>query len=85
MRRTGKTTRLINETIEYLFQNKEIVLYVGSRSNKSDFVDEDHEPGNYAQANFVKRLLRRIDNEHKDTYKIESLPHGVRITSLMKY
>lgn len=71
-RRSGKTTRLIDEAIQYLFKNKTLYLFtdIGLSSTpsvtkeKTVFIDPDHRFGNNAQRDFIHRILRRLEIEH---------------------
>jgi hypothetical protein len=79
MRKSGKTTRLIDEAVQHLFEhgyirillNHEIFnenFYRGFRQeqiiNFKKFIDPDTQPGNLAQIFFLTALAARLDYEH---------------------
>ena len=79
MRRSGKTTRLIDEAVQHLFEhgyiripmNSEIYredFYRGFRSEQIEyfkkFIDPDALPGNRAQLYFLQALSSRLAYEH---------------------
>lgn len=86
MRKTGKTTRLIDQAIQHLFTNGTLFVptswlykekggfgkvFRGTGANTYDvFSDPDWEPGNRAQHDFLKRLENRIIREHGDSISI---------------
>mgnify|MGYP000570683064 CR=1 FL=1 len=80
MRRSGKTTRLIDQAVQTLFQKRELYL-CSFHNDKSDLLDPDSAPGNHAQRNFVDRLLDRLSIEHNEScYKIKKQGDFVLIT-----
>jgi hypothetical protein len=79
MRRTGKTTRLIDAAIQSLFEKKELRLSL-NHDVKSDFLDQDSTPGNQAQRNFVERLVKRLSTEHSYCCEIKKQGNLVFIT-----
>lgn len=81
MRRSGKTTRLVDEAVQYLFKegsiripsNNEIFdkFYQKGLNNQQmvefwKFVDVDARKDNRAQDDFLHKLRDRLLNEHKD-------------------
>lgn len=84
MRRTGKTTRLINKAIEDLFEHK--IIYIPSSGilfssvNQDElvtnckkyktFIEPDVEKGNMAQENFKTRLINRLVLEHNGQFEV---------------
>ena len=76
MRRSGKTTRLINDAVEHLFKNGSMTLFTGRQTRNSDFVDEDASEGNMAQAIFIDRVRRRLSIEHQSQIEITKVPNG---------
>ncbi|MBC7845544.1 MAG: hypothetical protein H7Y10_03530 [Flavobacterium sp.] len=81
-RRTGKTTRLIDEAIQYLFEKGELYLFkkcgfkIASRSFISSqriFIDPDHKMANQAQQDFIYRVMKRLEFEHKGSHKIKTM------------
>lgn len=81
MRRSGKTTRLVDEAIQYLFNNKSVNLHITDFS-KSDFVDLDAERHNLAQKYFIDMLIKRLQNEHYGAFKINGNKNSISITTL---
>lgn len=85
MRRTGKTTRKIDEAIQELFKHGRIIvpnpqeadsnLFNNMVSVKySDvpvFIDEDHQKGNMAQEYFKDKLLSRLHAEHNGYFDVK--------------
>ena len=78
--RTGKTTRLIDSAIQYLFKNKQLYLFRKQGISKAKriippgenlFIDPDHSSSNMAQQDFVYRFLRRLEIEHRNSCKID--------------
>lgn len=69
MRRKGKTTRLVNEAIEYFFKNSELILYT-DYNVKSNFLDPDAKLHNLAQKYFINTLLKRLESEHYGQFKV---------------
>lgn len=70
-RRIGKTTRLVDQAIQYLFEKGELALCYGRRTDESIFIDPDHEDRNMAQERFIAVLMKRIRSEHKSFVEIE--------------
>lgn len=79
MRHTGKTTRLVDEAIQYLFTYGRILIptkgYIHSpealrgltQSEKEcivHFIDPDSSPENNAQTHFIVTFRRRLYGEH---------------------
>jgi len=79
MRQTGKTTRLVDEAVQYLFEHGSIRILTNSeiynpnfmrgfRPEQVDtflkFIDQDSRPDNKAQYNFIDMLNRRLATEH---------------------
>lgn len=77
MRRTGKTTRLIDQAIQSLFANGQLYLLrkhaLGKFRNiikdgSTLFVDPDHKMSNMAQNDFVYKVMKRLEFEHTEGY-----------------
>ena len=81
MRRSGKTTRMVDEAIQHLFNNKNINLHLTILS-KSDFVDVDAERHNLAQKYFIDMLIKRLENEHPGAFKIDKNKGSISITTI---
>lgn len=74
---TGKTTRLVDSAIHFLFTDG--VIFVpkhgdirperGSIEAKV-FIDPDHHNANFAQTHFRMVLLRRLVAEHQGFYEV---------------
>ena len=82
MRRTGKTTRLIDQAIQSLFANDQLYLLKKQALNKfrniikdgsTLFVDPDHRMSNQAQYDFIYRVMKRLEVEHAGTYKLKTV------------
>jgi len=82
MRRSGQTTRLIDDAVQELFTKGELFLLRKNAISKSSsivtktatvFVDPDHRMGNQAQNDFVYRAMRRLEFEHRGSHKIKKL------------
>ena len=82
MRRTGKTTRLIDQAIQSLFANDQLYLLKKQAISKfrniikdgsTLFVDPDHRMSNQAQQNFIYRVMKRLEFEHKGSHKIKTI------------
>lgn len=69
MRRSGKTTRLIDNTIQKLFTQGMVVI------GEAYIKDADAQEHNTAQEDFVKRLLRRLEMEHDGYFEVEKRTH----------
>jgi hypothetical protein len=84
MRQSGKTTRLVDTAVQYLFIYGHIrVLTSHEIHNKNfmrcfkpeqidmflKFIDEDHRPDNKAQFYFIQTLNKRLANEHHRSVK----------------
>lgn len=77
MRRTGKTTRLIDEAIQTLFNDGIICvpkapIYSEKINHKrvKVFIDPNHSNMNHAQDYFRARLRRRLEIEHEGCFVI---------------
>ena len=81
MRRSGKTTRMVDEAIQHLFNNKNINLHL-TIFGKSDFVDVDAERHNLAQKYFIDMLIKRLENEHRGAFKIDKNKDSISITTI---
>ena len=81
MRRSGKTTRMVDEAIQHLFNNKNINLHLTILST-SDFVDVDAERHNLAQKYFIDMLIKRLENEHHGAFKIDKNKGSISITTI---
>ncbi len=76
MSRSGQTTRLIDAAIQSLFEKGELILFRKNGLSKANavlkglplFVDPDHTGTNMAQNDFVYRVLKRLESEHKNCY-----------------
>lgn len=89
MRRSGKTTRLIDKAIQTLFESGMIFIPTwysmnqykrGKRAIKiPTFIDVDAHYANFAQENFSNRLLKRLEYEHTDTYTLNGDQSGIII------
>lgn len=79
MRQTGKTTRLVDAAVQYLFEHGSIRILTNSeiynpnfirgfRPEQVDmflkFIDPDARPDNKAQYHFIDMLNRRLATEH---------------------
>jgi len=81
MRRSGKTTRLIDDAIQYLFTNKTLFIETSSglsRGESSKMPNMDVKFDNVgdskfflAQKYFIQRLLERLNNEHQHCFEVE--------------
>ena len=75
MRHTGKTTRLVDEAVQYLFEHGSIriltnsgiynpIFMRGFRPEQVDmflkFIDQDSRPDNNVQDHFIEMLNRRL-------------------------
>ena len=78
MRRSGKTTRAVDQAIQHLFNNKQLVVYK-IFNTKSDILDPDAELHNSAQRYFLNCLLRRLEVEHHRAYEIDKMSDYVII------
>lgn len=82
MRRSGQTTRLIDQAIQHLFTNRQLYLLKKSALSKANyflpeketlFVDPDHKMCNQAQQNFIYRVMKRLESEHLGSHKIKTI------------
>lgn len=79
MRRSGKTTRLIDQAVQHLFEHGYIRILMNSEIYREDFyrsfkpeqiehfkkfIDPDATPDNRAQIHFVEALSHRLAYEH---------------------
>lgn len=87
MRRSGKTTKIIDAAIQQLFTEGEIWIPSKYKIRSVDVYDVKHFEFNeeykvkavidedwnkgYAQEDLSERIIRRIDLEHKYQYEIE--------------
>jgi hypothetical protein len=71
MRRSGKTTRTVDQAIQKLFTDKKLVIYKNC-DNRSDILDPDANLHSFAQKHFLDQLLRRLESEHKGSYEIDN-------------
>ena len=82
MRRSGKTTRLIDKAVQHLFEHGYIRIVMNSNIYREDFyrgftpkqiehfkkfIDPDACPDNKAQLHFVEALSARLAYEHGNT------------------
>ena len=80
MRRSGKTTRLIDKAVQHLFEKGSIRILLNNeifneeitskmtdkeKADYFEFVDQDAAKGNYAQRDFLDRFSNRLLYEHK--------------------
>jgi hypothetical protein len=79
MRRSGKTTRAVDQAIQRLFTDKKLVLYKGF-DKRSGVLDPDAELYDLAQSYFLRILLARLESEHYKTYEIETKSDHIIIT-----
>lgn len=76
-RMTGKTTKLVNEAIEFLFENKFVYIadsdfieknFVGlnrqHRESAMKFIDPDYKTSKNSQKDFKERFIKRLSFEH---------------------
>lgn len=80
-RRDGKTTRLIDSSIQLLFENGRLIL--SNDISLSDVIDADYAPNNFAQRDFIDRVIRRLYSEHDKQFKIEKKKDYIEI--IVKY
>lgn len=79
MRRSGKTTRLVDAAIQALFERGE--LHLSENHNvKTDFLDQDSTPQNRAQREFVDRLMKRLFMEHEGSFVKKRKANFIHIT-----
>jgi hypothetical protein len=79
MRRSGKTTRLIDEAVQHLFEHGYIRILLNHQIFNENFyrsytkeqqlplvkfIDQDALPDNRAQLHFLQALAARLDYEH---------------------
>ncbi len=85
MRRTGKTTRLIDGAVQALFDNGKIIVPTrnqvfdsydkwkrglsSEQINDLAFIDPDISDANEAQSFFLKSLRRRLNIEHPGAFE----------------
>jgi hypothetical protein len=79
MRRSGKTTRAVDQAIQRLFTDKNLVVYKGF-DQRSDILDPDAELHELNQSHFLFQLFRRLESEHYGAYEIETKSDHVIIT-----
>jgi len=86
MRRSGQTTRLIDEAIQYLFTKGQVYLLKKTALSKANyflpekeklFVDPDHKMANQAQNDFIYLMMKRLEFEHERSFKIISITKDV--------
>ena len=78
-RRTGKTTRLVNEVIQFLFKNKKLEL--GYRyTTKSDFYDPNSHLDISVQRLLVNKVIKRLELEHFGCFSAIITPVNCIIT-----
>lgn len=81
-RRIGKTTRLIDDSIQTLFKERQIFIPKtilpeklfekgGKYFGKIPIYDPSSNKANRAQREFIDRLVGRLIMEHRDYYEIE--------------
>lgn len=76
-RRTGKTTRLVDDAIQYLFKHKKLVL--SEFTATSDFIERNG-ICKYEQRCFINRVIKRLENEHFRHFKVTNSFEGIEIT-----
>jgi hypothetical protein len=79
MRQTGKTTRLVDAAVQYLFEHGSIRILTNSEIYNPNFIrgfkapqvdmflkfiDPDARPDNKAQYHFIDMLNKRLATEH---------------------
>ena len=82
-RRSGNTTRLINDAVEALFTEGEIFIPDSNWLEKSKegfalseiekrnrFIDFNERPTGNTQRHFKRRLIKRLDLEHQYQYEV---------------
>jgi len=94
MRRSGQTTRLIDQAVQELFKKGQLFLLRKAALNRSRsivpensdlLVDPDHRMSNQAQNNFVYRVMKRLEAEHYGSHKIKTMTVDyIHITILNK-
>ena len=80
-RASGKTTKLVDEAIDFLFKNKFIYIadpidiqkdFVGlnteHRNSAKKFIDPDYELSEFTQREFKQRFVNRLVLEHKTMF-----------------
>ncbi len=92
MRRSGKTTRLVDEAIQQLFEvgnlylptSNDIQTGFGKYLYDPDlvklmqkFIDPDFRPGNQAQLDFIERVNKRLESEHYGVFERVSQNHFI--------
>lgn len=80
MRRSGKTTRLVDKAVQHLFEKGSIKILLNNeifneaitnkmtdeeKANHFEFVDQDAQKENSAQRDFLDRFSNRLLQEHK--------------------
>jgi hypothetical protein len=85
MRRSGKTTRLIDEAVQALFNEGEIIIPDGRWINDEHkrgfsiqqidkinrFIDDVYSPNGESQERFKRLLIRRLSIEHQDAFEVK--------------
>jgi len=69
MRRSGKTTRAVDQAIQTLFRYKKLVISE-VYDERSDCLDPDANEHPEAQLYFIQSILKRLESEHKGAYEI---------------
>lgn len=82
IKKSGQTTRLIDNAIQHLFKNSNLYLLKKNAIKRSNsivpnncfvFIDPDHKMSNQAQQNFIYRVLKRLESEHSESHKIKTI------------
>ncbi len=81
MRRTGKTTRAVDQAIQRLFIDKKLTIYK-HYDNRSDILDPDANLHSLAQKHFLYQLGRRLELEHRGAYEVDDEKNYVVIKIL---
>lgn len=68
-RRTGKTTRLVDEAIQHLFTKGRLQLS-HTHLLLSDFADENAFKNTIFQVNFIDKIISRLEFEHRHSVVI---------------
>lgn len=74
-RRTGKTTRAIDEAIQYLYTHGKVSFALDNADVYDIDIDYNHHK---AQEDLMRRTLKRLQSEHKAKVKING--PGMTIT-----
>ena len=70
MRRTGKTTRLVDFLVQELFTKGEISVSQ-FHSDAGEYIDPDSRDNNRAQSYLLRRFIDRLNLEHYGSFETE--------------